>query len=72
MTKKNAPTSLAASTVQKEFLQWYEAEKKNGLKDIKFFPGDVSQATVDLFILESKAIDQAIKDGRHAPLPSDI
>ncbi len=58
--------------VQEEYLAWYESEKKAGLVDIKFFPGDVSQATVDSFIEESNAINRAIELKQCAPIPKTI
>lgn len=37
----------------KEFDEWFEAEKKNGLVDVKFFKGDVKDSTVDTFAKEA-------------------
>jgi hypothetical protein len=65
-------TTNTPTKAQQEFLDWYKAEQDKGLKDIKFFPGDVSQATIDSFIAESKAIDQAIKDKRYSPFPKSF
>ncbi len=39
----------------KEFNDWFEAEKKNGLQDIKFFTGDLKDSTADSFYEEALA-----------------
>jgi hypothetical protein len=65
-------TASTSSKIRKDYLTWYNSEKAKGLKDIKFYPADVGQATVDSFISESVSIDQAIADKRHSPLPSTI
>ena len=70
MTDSN--TQTPPSKIQREFTAWYEREKLNGLKDVKFFPGDVAQATIDAFITESSLIDQAIENKRHSPLPDSL
>jgi hypothetical protein len=33
--------------------EWFEAEKKNGLVDIKFFVGDLKDSTVESFAREA-------------------
>jgi hypothetical protein len=69
-TMKDTITTL--SKTQQDFLAWYEGEKLKGLKDIKFYPGDTSQATVDSFIEELKNIDKAIESKRFAPFPESF
>jgi len=29
--------------------QWFESEKRKGLEDIKFYPGEISKSTVNSF-----------------------
>ena len=54
---------------QKDFSLKYAEKKKNGLVDINFFTGDLSGATVDSFIAEDNAIDEAIANGKYTPFP---
>lgn len=60
------------SKIQRDFSAWFIAEKEKGLKDIKFFCGDVSQATIDSFIDESNAIDRAMLNKQHSPFPDSF
>ena len=60
------------SKTQQEFIAWYEAETRKGLSDIRFFPGDTWQATLDEFIGENKAIDKAVQEGKHVPFPEEL
>lgn len=52
------------SKTQTDFLKWYADEKRDGLKDIKFYPGDVSQATMDDVLKEALEGLKAVKEGR--------
>ena len=62
-----------SSQVQKEFIDWFKKEKQiNGLKSMSFYPGDLSTATVDSFILELREIDKAIESGKVTPLPESF
>jgi hypothetical protein len=58
--------------IQQKYIDWYENEKKNGLREVRFSPGDCSQATVDSFIEENFRIDEAIKSGRYQSFPSEL
>ncbi len=69
MATNKLAIAVTPTKTQQEFIDWYKSETSKGLKDLKFFPGDVSQSTIDSFIEESKAIDHAIKNKRHSPLP---
>jgi hypothetical protein len=60
------------SRTQQKFLKWFEEEQSKGLKQISFYPGDVSQCTVDDFIEELFTIDKAIADGRYSPFPESF
>ena len=60
------------SKTQQEYLAWFKSEKTNGLKDIKFFPWNLAQATVDSFIEESNTVDRAIKNKQISPLPENM
>ena len=57
------------SEIQKQYLAWYKSEQAKGLIGVNFVVGNVSQSTVDDLILEIFAIEKAIQDGRHTPLP---
>jgi hypothetical protein len=63
----NIPTKT-----QQDYLDWYADEEKKGLKEVRFFPGNVWQATVDDFIREDRAIDKAIEEGKHSPIPETL
>jgi hypothetical protein len=43
---------------------WVDNQKKNGLKDVKFFPGNVSDATVESFAREANAL----LNGKEVPI----
>lgn len=48
----------------KEFNEWFEAEKKKGLLDIKFFTGDLKDSTAEGFYEEALAfLTTPIKTG---------
>jgi len=38
-----------ASSAKENLLEWVEKEKEKGLVDIKFFPGNLSDASIDSF-----------------------
>jgi hypothetical protein len=57
------------SEIQSKYISWYNSEKEKGLKSIHFVTGNIEIATIDSFIEESNAIDEAIKDGKHYPFP---
>jgi hypothetical protein len=66
---KTQPTSQ----IQRDYVDWFDVAKANGLKDIKFFVGgNLMNATLDGFIQESNAIDEAIRNGRTSPIPKDL
>jgi hypothetical protein len=62
-----APAS-APTTARDEFLAWFEREKANGLKDIKFYPGNESEASAASFYQEVNAMNRAIAQGNSVPL----
>lgn len=47
-----APFNPKQSPEAARFLTWFEAEKKNGLVDVKFCPGNVQDSTAELFFAE--------------------
>jgi hypothetical protein len=49
-TASHNPQQSSPETAR--FLAWYEAEKKNGLVDVKFCLGSVHDATVELVFAE--------------------
>ena len=53
---------LKNMTAAKELDQWFEAEKKNGLVDIKFFTrDDLSGTTIENFAKEALAVIRSQK-----------
>lgn len=56
--------TAAATTETAKFLSWYEAEKAKGLVDVKFFPKNLDQATVESVFAEVNTIIKAesVKD----------
>jgi hypothetical protein len=64
---------------QQKFIDWYEAEKLKGLKDIKFDGGlarlinpDAPVGTVDDFIDEFFVAIDAIKEGRFTDISDSL
>lgn len=60
-------TSLQAPAVQ-AFEQRFEELRRQGLVDMKFFVGEVSDATTEDFCAEFLRLDQLICDGECQPL----
>jgi hypothetical protein len=52
MSSQPTPVAVPALTETEKFLAWYAAEKKNGLKDIKFYTSGIDKATQELFFAE--------------------
>ena len=63
-------TTLAAkNSAKEEFLAWYANEKKGkGLVDIKFYPGDASDASETSVYSELNAINHAVEQGNFTTL----
>ena len=47
------------STESEKFTSWYEAEKANGLVDVKFFTGDLSDVSSEEFLSEVNQLNSA-------------
>jgi hypothetical protein len=45
----------------KEFDEWFEAERKNGLLDVKFFTGELRDSTTETFAEEALKVLKAKK-----------
>lgn len=67
-TELPMPKIQPAKTAQAEFLEWYRQEKAKGLVDIKFYPGDTSEASTEAFFSEINAMNHAIAQGQSTPL----
>jgi len=48
---------------KEKFLNWLEEEKKNGLVDIKFYPGETAKVNMDEFYAEANSINDAKANG---------
>jgi len=60
--------SLPIKDARTEFQEWYAQEQARGLVDIKFYPGDTSEASVDSFFAEINAMNLAKAQGKAVPL----
>lgn len=65
-------TEPAISKPRAAFQARQEMLKREGLVDIKWSTADVTFVTVDDFIREDMAIDEAIEEGRLSPIPDDL
>lgn len=64
-TTSEAPL-IKPRTAREEFLEWYRIQKEqHGLVDIKFFPGDTSQAPAERFYAAANALNRAVAEGRY-------
>ena len=69
---------ITVSKVEQEFVEWFNAERRNGLVSIRFSTARsfmqeplASQATPESFMQELMDIDRAIAEKRYSPFPSD-
>lgn len=53
-----------ASEAEK-FMAWYKQEKEGGLVDVKFFVGEVSQATSESFFREANEMNESDSVSRY-------
>lgn len=54
-------------TNQQKLQEWVDEEKKKGLVDIKFCPGNTSQSSIESFCASALAFTSAREQNRRTP-----